>query len=412
MAYTLIKQDLRALLHIAVIVYLYIVTLLRGKLKYKEGPAKFSWHTSRCARFKKFLRIMFFAFFPILSAVVFVLVSYLHLDGWSIELLSFAVPLLMVASLVGLLIYILTRPRKIYLLFILPAVLLGLKPAHKTIGMNFKAGEEAVDFTVMSFNVAAFNPNRMSTFQSDTAAYTAFYKWLRENGSPDILCLQEFYHGQDDELDNTLDSIAFIGQYTYYYINPRYNLHTNGMLGVITFSKYRSVASGSVVYGDTLVNKGIFNHFLIEGDTVRVINFQFKSMSIRISEDDSAGAVVNAGNNLRNIYTRLHNGYRQRNRELEVIDKVLQSKPYKTILCADINALPYSTTYRKLNENYCNAFEEAGEGFGFTYNRFPRLIRIDNQFYDKRLGIGYFKTHDEIQISDHYPIEAGYLLGD
>src|SRR5690606_8720970 len=126
--------------------------------------------------------------------------------------------------------------------------------------------------------VAAFNPDRMVKKESDIEIYRSLYNWFRENESPDILCLQEFYQGEEDEYDFTLDSIALLGDYKYYYINPRYNRHTNGIYGVITFSEFRAISAGQIFYGDTLVNKGIYNDFIIKEDTVRVVNFQLRSM--------------------------------------------------------------------------------------------------------------------------------------
>lgn len=260
----------------------------------------------------------------------------------------------------------------------------------------------------MSFNVAAFNPTRMENKQSDIDIYRQLYHWFRENESPDILCLQEFYHGTSDDYDLTLDSIALLGNYSYYYINPRYNRHTDGIYGVITFSKYRATSAGQIFYGDTLVNKGIYNDFLINDDTVRIVNFQLRSMSIRWKNEPNFSAMENAQMNIGSIIHKLIDGNEMRKKEIAVIDSFLTQGSYKTILCADLNAVPYSATYQKLNKHYHNAFEKGGTGLGFTYNHFPSVIRIDNQFYDKRLKINYFITRKDMKFSDHYPIEAGY----
>jgi endonuclease/exonuclease/phosphatase family metal-dependent hydrolase len=57
-----------------------------------------------------------------------------------------------------------------------------------------------------------------------------------------------------------------------------------------------------------------------------------------------------------------------------------------------------------------NAFERAGNGFGFTLNRSPKFVRIDNQFFSDKIKIQSFTTHSEIKYSDHYPISASYQL--
>jgi len=55
-----------------------------------------------------------------------------------------------------------------------------------------------------------------------------------------------------------------------------------------------------------------------------------------------------------------------------------------------------------------NAFEDAGKGFGFTYNKVLFFLRIDNIFYDPSLNIEHFKTHREVDYSDHYPVSATF----
>jgi endonuclease/exonuclease/phosphatase family metal-dependent hydrolase len=57
-----------------------------------------------------------------------------------------------------------------------------------------------------------------------------------------------------------------------------------------------------------------------------------------------------------------------------------------------------------------NAFEEAGNGFGFTYNGKLFFLRIDNQFVDEGLTVTDFRTHRNIPFSDHFPISATYSL--
>jgi endonuclease/exonuclease/phosphatase family metal-dependent hydrolase len=57
-----------------------------------------------------------------------------------------------------------------------------------------------------------------------------------------------------------------------------------------------------------------------------------------------------------------------------------------------------------------NGFEKAGKGFGFTYNKVLFFLRIDNVFFDDVLEILDFKTHSEVDYSDHYPVSAVFSL--
>lgn len=356
------------------------------------------------------LKGLFLVLVPTFLLYIILIVCYFNNGSWYAELLAFVIPPVIIYSAGILIVVVLTRQnRKLWILPILNAVLC-INPIIETIAFRFKSNNTLSDFKVMSYNVAAFNPSRMEIWESDVSIYKDLYNWFRNNESPDILCLQEFFHGTGDEYDLTLDSIALLGNYKYYYINPRYNRDTDGIYGVITFSKFRAINAGQIFYGDTLVNKGIYNDFIIKNDTLRVVNFQLKSMSIRWKRDEATTKLNNAKSNISEIVEKLIQGNESRKNELAVIESFLDTENYKTIICADINSVPYSSIYQRLNKNYYNAFEKAGTGLGFTYNRFPSVIRIDNQFYDKRLNIEYFKTRSDMNFSDHYPIEAGYFL--
>ena len=76
----------------------------------------------------------------------------------------------------------------------------------------------------------------------------------------------------------------------------------------------------------------------------------------------------------------------------------------------DLNETPYGWAYGTIRERLQNAFEEAGSGFGFTLNRSPYFVRIDNQFFSNDWQILQFKTLRTIRYSDHFPLMGEYKL--
>lgn len=288
--------------------------------------------------------------------------------------------------------------------------LLSIKPLKETVALNFNNKNTTADFSVMSFNAAHFNPYRFVTYESDTSKYATFNEYLRSNESADILCIQEFFYSSKSQFDNTLDSIVENGNFNFYYTNPYYHPQLNGLFGVITFSKFPAIDAGKLKFNNNNFVNGHWIDFLIHNDTIRVVNFQLESMSIRLQKFEDANFFSNIYLNLVDIYERLLNGYEARKKEMEIISVFLETSPHKVIICADINALPYSDTYQVLKRNFYNSFEKAGWGFGFTYHHFPWFIRIDNQFYDKSIQANYHHTIKNIEVSDHYPIKAGYSL--
>ncbi len=349
-----------------------------------------------------------FVVLPLLLALVVVLISQFTLGSWWLELLSYFMPAFLVSSLV--LAVLCLRTGRGWRHRWAPALLLlaCLKPFSETVAFHGTDGE--ADLTVMSFNAALFNPYRPETLESDPGLFDRFYDHLRTGPSPDILCIQEFYHAFQRDEELTIDSIVKLGGYSNFYMNPRFNHDYAGLIGVATYSKFPAIASGRLDFAGGDHTNGHWNDFVVRGDTLRVVNVQLRSMSIRWTWDAARSLPADLWWNLHNIHGRLRQGYHARNAELDAIEGFLRESPYPVILCADINALPYSDTYQRLKRLYHNAFEQRGRGFGFTYHHFPWFIRIDNQFFSPQLGISHFRTRTDIAISDHYPVEAGYRV--
>jgi endonuclease/exonuclease/phosphatase (EEP) superfamily protein YafD len=82
------------------------------------------------------------------------------------------------------------------------------------------------------------------------------------------------------------------------------------------------------------------------------------------------------------------------------------------VICAgDFNEIPYSYSYRRLKKGLRNSFEEAGAGFGFTYNGNTLVtLRIDNQFYSDRVDCVELETLNTVSYSDHFPLLGTYVL--
>ncbi len=356
------------------------------------------------------LRSILFIALPLLFGGATMITSHLERGKWWMELLSFGMPFVLLGTLLVLVLWLVLRPGLRYLWLPLMALVLAIKPLNATLALNLPAERSGHHLSVMSFNAALFNPYRPSTLESDPDAFQSFKAYLRQGQAPDVLCIQEFFHSNSDDHELTADSIQELGGYSNFYTNPVYNADYDGLIGVITFSKYPLVRSGKLEFGDERFNNGHWNDVLVGADTVRVFNIQLRSMSIRWRSMDASSSLRNLGLNVRNLYRKLRWGYSMRQAELARIEEALDASPYRKIICVDLNALPYSHTYQRLKSHFHNAFEQRGTGFGFTYHHFPWFIRIDNQFYDHGLDIQYFHTLDRIAVSDHYPIEAGYRL--
>lgn len=346
---------------------------------------------------------------PLFLGAVSAVVSHVVPGKWWSELLGLGMPLVLGGTLLVLVLTIALRPPIAYRIPPFVAFLLALAPLGEAFQMRLPRSMTGHDFSVMSFNAALFNPDRPSTLESEAMLYRAFYDHLRQGTAPDVLCVQEFYHSHINE-ELTADPILHLGGYRHFYTNPKHNKHYDGLVGVITFSKFPILASGRLDFGDPEVYNGHWVDIGTDAGTVRVFNLQLNSMSIRWARF-SRSPLRNIAFNLWNIHDRLRKGYIERAHELRDISVHLEESPHPTIVCADLNALPWSATYQWFKRRFRNAHEAAGSGPGFTYHHFPWFIRIDHQFASPDFHIPWSRTHQHIRISDHYPIETGYRLG-
>jgi endonuclease/exonuclease/phosphatase family metal-dependent hydrolase len=170
------------------------------------------------------------------------------------------------------------------------------------------------------------------------------------------------------------------------------------------FSKYPIINDGKV-FDAQGTNGAIFADILVNSDTIRIYNAHLESMRI---DSDGLENIEGVKENYRQTLGKLQRGSLARSKQLKVLLEHMDNSPHPLILMGDLNEIPYSYTYFKLSENYDNAFEKAGTGFGFTYNRILFFLRIDHIFSSQKLQAVQFKTHREVDYSDHYPVTATF----
>ncbi len=117
----------------------------------------------------------------------------------------------------------------------------------------------------------------------------------------------------------------------------------------------------------------------------------------------------NCSDGIKNLTSRLINANKNRAYQGGRIHKLIQSCPYKVIVCGDFNDTPLSYTYRKIKQGLNDSFSEKGLGLGNTYiGEFPSF-RIDYILHSPEFEtINY--TKPDIKLSDHYPIMSKLKL--
>jgi len=302
----------------------------------------------------------------------------------TLSVLSLGVPLLILLNIIFF-IYWLLRVKK-QLILSLVVLLLGWSYINSM--YKFSSSTQIADesnFSVMSFNVRLFN--KYDWLPSKTVKNNILE--LVSTEAPDVLCLQEYPISHRVKLES------------YYSFNAEYTKGIKG--GQTVFSKFPIVNSGSLEFPNTF-NNAIFVDIVKQKDTIRVYNFHLQSSGIGADvdklKDETSG----------HLFKQVGSTFKAQQEQVEIFLAHKSKSHYKTIVTGDFNNTAYSYIYRKVKgDDLIDAFEEAGNGFGRTYDFKFFPMRIDFILVDKNFTVNGFKTFD-VKLSDHYPIKATLKL--
>ncbi len=335
------------------------------------------------------------------TILLYFLLYKLPVQHWTAGMLLITLPVAWAFNIIYVLFWAITRPWRATLSILTLLAGFWLWPrtfAYEPAGRNI-SGEPTL--SIFSYNVMMFDV--VSYFPQHKLAPSArqLTRFVCEQ-TADVLCFQEFYNEPTVPAFNIIDRLTRAG-YPYHvtlHLSPTQT--ESGLLGVALFTKYPILNQGEAPFSES--NGLVWADLKIGKDTVRVINVHLHSMGIRVGKVFVQDKIQGVKYETRSILSALRTGFTDRNDQVKIIERYMDESPYPVIVSGDFNETPYSIVYERLRRKLRNAFEDAGRGFGFTLNRAPRYIRIDNQFYDPRLTVLSFETLRDVPYSDHYPI--------
>ena len=360
-----------------------------------------------------FCRVMYFLNI-ILAVITFLSYFLVHISPknfWVAGFFTLSLPVLLLLVHPVFIIFWVINKFYIKILVSLITLLAGYPLLQRTI--TFHETEnislEKKSFEVMSYNVQTFN--QFVYYKKKNKVETEKLFEYVQQSKADIKCFQEFFQLEKSALFNSIKKLAADGKY-YYYMDPRVQkIHSKkGYVGVAIFSKFPIVGKGEIFASRQSVNKGIYVDVLNGKDTMHIINIHLQSNKIKPDSLFDDAKYEEMKEEYKNVFEKLKYGFKIRGKQAEVLENEIVNSPYPIILCGDFNDTPYGYVYQKTRQYLCNAFEDKGSGFGFTYNGKFFFLRIDNQFYDKKFKIYEFKTDVKAKHSDHFPITARYSL--
>jgi endonuclease/exonuclease/phosphatase family metal-dependent hydrolase len=265
---------------------------------------------------------------------------------------------------------------------------------------------------VMTYNVRLFD---LYDWRGNKATRDAIFA-VFERESPDILCLQEYFHSPNKRFFPTRKSLlGELGYKAYHegFTNTvsRYEQY----FGIATFSRYPIVGKGAMSFPENPFNNCIWTDIALPEDTIRVYNAHLASYHfgdadykfLKALDTDTHTDTLKQGSE--RILKRLLHGFRLRVGEVLRIAEHMRQSPHPVLYCGDMNDVPMSYGYATLRALLNDAFVESGRGTGGTYIGDLPSLRIDHILYGHGLHAWDFRTLPD-ELSDHRAITARIAL--
>lgn len=301
-----------------------------------------------------------------------------------LSVLSLGVPLLLMLNVLFFIYWLLQVKKQM----LLSLVVLLLGWSHLASFYKFSSSKKVEDkenISVMSFNVRLFN--RFEWLPSKTIKEDIVK--LIHNEKPDILCLQEY---------RTADPITLDGYYSF-----NATLNDKVKRGQAIFSKFPIINSGSLEFTNTN-NNAVFVDIVKSKDTLRIYNMHLQSSQINTNVEELKKETSGT------LFKQVSSTFKEQQTQVELFLAHKSKCPYKMIVTGDFNNTAYSYIYKKIkSDDLVDAFDEAGNGFGKSYDFKFFPLRIDFILVDESFTVNGFKTFED-KLSDHYPIKATLKL--
>ena len=300
-------------------------------------------------------------------------------------------------------------------LFFLPALLLlvGIPKIkafyHFSTDKNDASTGIAEGIKIMTYNVEGFIQRDPDTRKYTSSAWD-ITNFIRET-DPDIVCIQEFQSAPGASEEKINDWLA---DWPYRKIAYTINREGRGVWGSAIYSKY-PILDGETIDFEGSRNGALWVELLVSpADTLRVICNHLETTYVKdddlafLQPENFANDPDKSGQ-IRKIAGRLRKGFRNRAHQADTLASLIAGRDIPTVVCGDFNDPPISYAYHTIRNGYSDTFEDKGSGYGYTYKRLYRLMRIDYILRSPHLETLSYRSPDT-PWSDHKPVIASVRL--
>jgi len=333
-------------------------------------------------------------------------------DSWVIAVLGLGFPFLLIILIGFIFLWLILKLRRVW--YSIVVLLVGYKSLHVLWAFNapsaFQYQKKPAQIRIASWNVARFLEWKRNNNEKSQTRLKMLDQIQKQ--SPDILCLEEFFHSPDSAFYNNVSEIKAMG-YPYYY----FSYDPDGeyqFIGSAIFSKYPMLDTGLVRYFRPSMPEALVHADIkVNEDTIRVFTTHLQSVQFRQRDYEAITEIQNAEDSLyansRTVLSKLRKAIKLRSSQAELARQIMDDSPYPTIFCGDLNDTPNSYAYFTIRGDMQDAFLKKGFGIGRTYSSLSPTLRIDYIFTDHRFRIKQF-TRVVKYLSDHFMIMADVEL--
>jgi len=305
-----------------------------------------------------------------------------------LSVLTLVLPLFLIVNALFFVYWMLQMKRQMVLSGIV--LVLGITFVNKFYKFSsHDVAKEESDIVVMSYNVRLFNLFQWIERETVKDEIKAF---INEQ-NPDVLCIQEYSETANVDLRI----------YKHKFIFMQGNKIKTGQA---IFSKFPIVDKGNIEFpeSDNLI---VYADIRKGNDTIRVYNMHLQSIKISpdVTEIESNVETINQKKS-EVVFKRIGKAFTKQQVQAEILMKHKKECNFPMIICGDMNNSAFSYVYRSIKGDLNDCFEEAGKGFGETYNFKYYPARIDYIFADKSMKVKSFQNYPQFKNSDHFPIVA------
>lgn len=361
---------------------------------------------------RKWVRVIFIII-HIAIVFFFLLVSLVpFLDPgtfWFISLLGLFYPYLLAATILCLIISLLSKSKWAILSLVALLVswqqigaLFAFHPSNK-----FNINKDESSLRVLSWNVSSWTENQSATDPVNRMGLRNLMMDAVKEQNADILCFQEFFESYAPELfPSNIPVLKSMG-FNYCYFSPAGKTMNGGLAGGLCIFSKLPITDTIFYHAEKGNNsEGIsIADIRFNNKTLRIINTHLESPRLKKQEYGAIGEVEES----RSVFGKVKRAYAKRKEQATMVQSIIDTTKYPVIVCGDFNDVPNSYAYFKVKGGLQDAFLKKGFGLGRTFQYISPTLRIDYIFFDPKFTIKQY-TKPSYKYSDHYPQVADVTI--